>query len=187
MQTLLCRDKEGTGCKASSRSLFISAFFLHLIIFSRVRAGWQVAFHLGLGKALRGPSNASDPEHTSLCSVAGQPGVFMQQNQKGGNVNKQPLLGQLLRIQSVLSIAAEGSAAALGVLQAADTKKSNSVNLNKINLFSCKLKGADATLPAADPSHKNRRVSLPPDRSLTQPEGVDGWDESYEVCRNCLC
>lgn len=101
--------------------------------------------------------------------------MFMKQNQKGGNVNKQSLLDQLLRIQSVLSIAAEGSTGALGVLQAADTKKSNSANLNKINLFSCKLKVADATLPAADRSHKNGLISSPPDRSLTRGQGVDGW------------
>lgn len=101
--------------------------------------------------------------------------MFMKQNQKGVNVNKPPFFEELLRIQSVLSIAVQGSTTAL-VLHAVDTKKkSNFVNLNKINLFSFKQKAAVATRLPADWSHKNRLISLPPDRSLTGGEGVGRW------------
>lgn len=101
--------------------------------------------------------------------------MFMKQNQKAVNVNKPSLFEELLGIQSVLSIAVYGSTVALQSLCAVDTKKGNFFNPNKINLFSFKQKTAGATLPTADWSHKNRPISLPPDRSLPGGEGVGRW------------
>lgn len=65
---------------------------------------WLFAFHLSFGNVLYRPSNSSQPEHTSLCSVTGQLCVFMKQDQKGVKVNKLSFFEELLEIQSILSM-----------------------------------------------------------------------------------
>lgn len=91
-EAVLYQEKEETGCKASSCFLLISSFFHYLIIFSQVRLAECI--YLSFGKASYGPSNTSNPKHTSLCSATGEPRMFMKQNQKGGNVNKRSPLGR---------------------------------------------------------------------------------------------
>lgn len=53
-------------------------------------------------------------QSTPLCSVTGQLCVFMKQDQKGVNVNKLCLFEEFLGIQSILSIAMQGSTVAFG-------------------------------------------------------------------------
>lgn len=53
-------------------------------------------------------------QSTPPCSVTGQLCVFMKQDQKGVNVNKLCLFEEFLGIQSILSIAMQGSTVAFG-------------------------------------------------------------------------
>lgn len=163
-------DNEKAGCKTSSCFLLISAFLLYLIIFSQVMASWLFAFHLIFGNALYHPSNSSQPEHTSLCSVTGQLCVFMKQDQKGVNVNKLSLFEELLGIQSVLSIAM--STMVLGSCMLLIWEKKELISEPYLVFFQAKSLGCQ--LATADWSPKKRQISLLPDRSLTGGKGAGG-------------